>query len=85
MTKMKVPDAIARGGMVACENQMCETKWFHLVCLEMSKAPSKKWMCPTCHPALKLKVKRTVKWSNEQEFCSKIAYTVYIMKFNSFK
>ena len=50
-----------RGGMVACDNQKCEIKWFHLVCLEMSKAPSRKWMCPTCHPALKLKVKRTVK------------------------
>ena len=36
--------------MVACDNESCPIKWFHLPCLEMAVAPAGRWMCPTCHP-----------------------------------
>ena len=45
------------GDMIGCDNANCTIKWFHLSCLDMTEAPSGKWMCPTCHPAKKQKVK----------------------------
>lgn len=46
------------GSMVGCDNDKCAIKWFHLSCLGMSEAPSGKWICPTCHPAKKQKLKK---------------------------
>lgn len=48
----------SRGGdMVGCDNAKCSIKWFHLSCLEMSEPPSGKWMCPSCHPTKKQRIK----------------------------
>ncbi len=35
------------GEMVRCDNESCQTRWYHLVCLKLSVAPQK-WLCPTC-------------------------------------
>ena len=43
------------GDMVACDNKNCGIKWFHMSCLKMTKAPSGKWLCPSCHPTKKKK------------------------------
>ena len=29
--------------MIACDNDMCKIAWFHMNCLKLSKAPSRKW------------------------------------------
>ena len=36
--------------MVACDNQNCPYKWFHLSCLKLTKSqlPKGKWFCPDC-------------------------------------
>ena len=47
---------IPKGGdMVACDNKNCSFKRFHMSCLKMTKAPSGKWLCPSCHPTKKRK------------------------------
>ena len=43
------------GEMIGCENPKCETKWFHLACLQMKTTPKGKWFCPSCHPNKKPK------------------------------
>ena len=36
--------------MVACDNQQCSYKWFHLKCLGLKKKqlPKGQWYCPEC-------------------------------------
>lgn len=48
------------GDMVACDNQKCSIKWFHISCLEMTAVPSGKWLCPTCHPTERPRKRRKV-------------------------
>ena len=37
------------GEMVACDNNDCKFKWFHMSCLKLSSLPkSKYWYCPDC-------------------------------------
>ena len=45
------------GEMVACDNKDCDVKWYHMSCLSMTEATSKKWLCPTCHQSEKLNKK----------------------------
>lgn len=51
------------GGMVACKNNSCPTKWYHLACLQRTAAPSGKCICPTCHAAEPPKTRRRKQWS----------------------
>lgn len=38
----------AFGKMIACDNQHCQIKWFHLQCVSLKVAPKGKWFCPKC-------------------------------------
>lgn len=33
------------GEMVACDNEECETEWFHVDCLELKETPEGTWYC----------------------------------------
>ena len=33
------------GNMVACDNPMCETEWFHFECAGLKLKPRGKWFC----------------------------------------
>jgi len=34
--------------MVACDNDQCTIKWFHLRCVGLQQAPKGDWFCPNC-------------------------------------
>ncbi|KAH3945478.1 hypothetical protein HBI56_074750 [Parastagonospora nodorum] len=36
--------------LVACDNDACETEWYHPACLGLTQAPEGKWLCPMCAP-----------------------------------
>jgi len=36
------------GCMIRCDGSRCYTKWFHLKCCGMDKAPSGEWLCGDC-------------------------------------
>ena len=33
------------GNMVACDNPMCETEWFHFECAGLKLKPRENWFC----------------------------------------
>lgn len=39
---------IAFGDMIACDNEECAIEWFHYGCVNLSKQPRNKWLCPDC-------------------------------------
>ena len=39
---------IAYGDMVACDNDECAIEWFHYACVNLTKKPSRQWLCPEC-------------------------------------
>ncbi|EON63385.1 hypothetical protein W97_02612 [Coniosporium apollinis CBS 100218] len=45
---------VSYGTMVACENDDCETEWFHLPCVGLTDIPPRraKWYCPDCRKKL---------------------------------
>jgi hypothetical protein len=44
---------VAYGEMIACDNEECSVEWFHYPCVNLSKQPRNKWMCPDCTRAAK--------------------------------
>ena len=36
------------GEMVACDNEQCKIRWFHIDGLRIEKVPRGKWFCPEC-------------------------------------
>ena len=34
--------------MIACDNINCNIEWFHYTCMNVTRAPAKKWYCPKC-------------------------------------
>lgn len=47
------------GTMIGCDNKHCTIKWFHTSCLQIQEPPTGKWLCPSCHPAARMKKGRT--------------------------
>lgn len=39
---------VSYGDMIACDNNRCETQWFHFTCVGLNSAPKGKWYCPNC-------------------------------------
>jgi len=39
---------VSFGQMIACDNQQCNTEWFHFSCVKLTEAPKGKWYCPEC-------------------------------------
>jgi hypothetical protein len=39
---------IAFGDMIACDNEDCETEWFHYPCVNLTRKPRNSWICQTC-------------------------------------
>lgn len=48
---------ISYGDMIMCDNGLCETQWFHFVCVGLNSAPKGKWYCPKCVSDIKKKRK----------------------------
>lgn len=38
----------AFGDMVGCDNENCEVEWYHYPCVNLTRPPKNKWLCPTC-------------------------------------
>ena len=38
------------GRMILCDNETCETGWFHFSCVGISRKPRGKWYCEECKP-----------------------------------
>ena len=36
------------GDMIACDNDECAIEWFHYGCVNLTKQPRNKWLCPDC-------------------------------------
>ena len=49
---------VESGKMVLCDNDDCDIKWFHYLCLGISCAPRGKWYYPDCRKLSKFKSKR---------------------------
>ena len=49
---------VESGKMILCDNDDCDIKWFHYLCLGISCAPRGKWYCPDCRKLPKFKSKR---------------------------
>ena len=49
---------VSWGIMIACDNDDCETEWFHLPCVDLTSRPPRrtKWYCPACRPKPKGRV-----------------------------
>ncbi|EZF69829.1 hypothetical protein H105_07821 [Trichophyton soudanense CBS 452.61] len=45
---------VSFGTMICCEDDDCETEWFHLDCVGLPEVPSRlaKWYCPECRKKL---------------------------------
>ena len=58
------------GTMVGCDNNECETVWFHLECTELEKEPGEDdlWLCRDCRP-LKGQIGSTGLVANESGMC----------------
>ena len=39
---------VAYGAMVQCDEEACEVEWFHYPCVNLSKNPKSRWICPNC-------------------------------------
>lgn len=35
---------------IGCDGDDCATEWYHLECLNMTKVPRGRWLCPACRP-----------------------------------
>ena len=44
---------IAFGDMIACDNEECSIEWFHYQCVNLTKQPRNKWLCPDCSRKMK--------------------------------
>ncbi|ANZ76679.1 BA75_03505T0 [Komagataella pastoris] len=51
------------GKMVACDNPGCKYEWFHYKCVNLTRAPEGKWICPECSAVrLRKKKRRGKRW-----------------------
>ena len=41
-------EEVAYGEMIGCDNDGCETEWFHFKCVGVRCKPKGKWYCPNC-------------------------------------
>lgn len=39
------------GKMIMCDSKTCKRTWFHYKCVNIKRAPQKKWYCPECMEA----------------------------------
>ncbi len=39
---------VSFGEMIACDNEECSIKWFHIDCIGLKSLPKGKWYCPEC-------------------------------------
>lgn len=49
---------VSYGAMVACDNEDCETEWFHFACMGLESKPRGKWYCPDCRKKMTVKKKK---------------------------
>lgn len=39
---------LSYGSMILCDSKVCEIKWFHFNCVNLTTKPKGKWFCPNC-------------------------------------
>ena len=47
-TRYCVCKALSYGDMIACDDEACETEWFHCACVGITDPPEGKWYCDAC-------------------------------------
>lgn len=51
---------ISHGEMIACENEECDTEWYHFECVGIKEPPKGKWYCGNCLPQVKAQYRKNV-------------------------
>ncbi|KAF2006285.1 hypothetical protein P154DRAFT_517917 [Amniculicola lignicola CBS 123094] len=57
-TKYCTCQRVSFGDMVACDNDNCNTQWFHWECVGIKEEPVGDWLCPDCRTQPPNKIKR---------------------------
>lgn len=48
-TRYCICNGLSYGDMIACDDEACETEWFHCVCVGITGDPPEgKWYCDAC-------------------------------------
>lgn len=49
-------EQVSYGEMIACDNDDCAIKWFHIECIGLKSLPKGKWYCSECSGTQKKKI-----------------------------
>ena len=63
------------GNYIECDNENCKLSWYHWECVQVTEAPVRTWLCPSCSPSAAFYIKQLVKKRAASPIVPKIEMT----------